>query len=518
MSDDPGRQLLTGSFHPIDAGEWSVQAYLGATEKLFKAIADNDRESVGDVLRSEGLDLRMRDHVGRTCLHLALLAKRIDIAIDLIDSGARITSRLVDGRTALHLAAQHGLDDVVKKLLERSQSNEKAEGEKKAAEGKAKAINGSEMESDNETAKASSDDDWDSDGDIEGKPQKKTTFKVAKQGSPTVNDPPADGADLPEDNEELPDILDIHDVDWDLNWSPLVHAIVGGHYEVVDILLRAGADARTPWKTNESYIQRTIYPLSMAIYNEDEKSACRIVERLLEAGASSTASDQSSISVFHYAVNANALGVVRTMLRVDPNAITALNFLARTGPNQAILPLITAITSANHPMIALLLAYGSITTITEKDFDTAWDISYAQNTNRYRPNKLPNQWLNDTYMPLETALSRRSDALPFIKLGSELNHCLKTCRTYRSYTMYVRSPSIPEVLFADRGTAVGRGFTTGQGPQRWMPSAPPSRPLARVSRRMRIGLLTLRKRRPTHPGATGMNKKTHSALGLLKRP
>lgn len=447
MTDDPGRQLLTGSFHPINDGEWAAQAYLGATEKLFKAIADNDRETVGDVLRSEGIDLRVRDHVGRTCLHLALLAKRIDIALDLIDAGARITSRLVDGRTALHLAAQHGFDVVVMKLLERSQANEKAEEEKKAAEEKAKATaetSGSEMESDNETARASSDDDWDSDEGTEKKTQQKKTVKVAKQGIPTVNDPPAEGADLPEDNEELPDILDIHAVDWDHNWSPLVHAIVGGHCDVVDILLRAGADACTPWKTGEPYNQRTIYPLSMTIYNEDEKSACRIVERLLEAGASSTASDTSLVSVLHSAVNANALAVVRTMLRVDPNAITAINFLARPGYNTAISPLVTAITSTNRPMVALLLAYGSITSITEKDFDKSWDISCAQNTNRYHPQKQPNQWLNDTYMPLETAISRRSDALPLIKLGSDPNLYLKVEQGYWSYNKCAQFPSISE--------------------------------------------------------------------------
>jgi ankyrin repeat protein len=460
MTDDPGRQLLTGSFHPIDAGEWAVHAYLGETEKLFKAIADNDRETVGDVLRSEGIDLRVRDHVGRTCLHLALLARRLDIALDLIDAGARITSRLVDGRTALHLAVQHGLDIVVTKLLERSRANENAEEEKKAAEEKAKAAaaetSGSEIESDNETARASSDDDWNSDEDMEENPQRKKTVKVAKQDMPTVNDPPAEVADFPDDDEELPDILDIHAVDWDLNWSPLVHAIVGGHYDVVNILLRAGADARTPWKTNESYNQRTIYPLSMTIYNEDEKSACSIVERLLEAGASSTASDNSSVSVFHSAVNANALAVVRTMLRVDPNAMTAINFLARPGYDQAILPLVTAIISSNRPMVALLLAYGSTTSITEKDFDKAWDISYAQNTNRYRPNKQPNQWLSDTYMPLETALSRRSDALPFLKLGSDPNLYLKSEQSYWSYNKCAEFPSMPYVLFADGGTAMSK--------------------------------------------------------------
>ena len=481
MTDDPGRQLLTGSFRPIDAGEWSVQVYLGATEKLFKAIADNDRETVGDILRSEELDLRIRDHVGRTCLHLALLAKRTDIAMDLIDAGVRITSRLVDGRTSLHLAAQHGLDDVVRKLLERSRANERVEEEKKAAEKRANAeakTSGSEMESGNETARASSDVDWDSDGDMEENPQGKETVKVAKQDTPTVNTP-AEGADLPEDNEELPDILDIHAVDWDHNWSPLVHAIVGGHDRVVDILLRAGADACTPWKTNEP---RTVYPLSVAVYNEDEESTCKIVERLLEAGASSTASDDWSISVFHSAVNANALGVVRTMLRVDPNAMTALNFLARPERYEAVLPLVTAISSASRPMVALLLAYGSITTITEKDFDMSWDISYAQSTSRWRPDKQPNRWRRDTFMPLETVLSCRSDALPLIKLGSDLNLYLRSEQSSWDSNRYVRFPSISKVLCADRGTA------TSKRPQCWMLSAPPSRPLARVSRHMRIGI------------------------------
>jgi len=511
MTDDPGRQLLTGSFHPIDTGEWAVQVYLGATEKLFKAIADNDRETVGDILHSEGTDLRVRDHVGRTCLHLALLARRPDIALGLIDAGARITSRLVDGRTALHLAAQHGLDDVVTKLLGRSRANEQAEEAKKAAEERAKVVaetSGSEMESDNETARTSSDDDSDSDEGMEEKTQQKKTVKVAKQRMPTVNDRPAEGAGLPEDNEELPDILDIHAFDWDLNWSPLVHAIVGGHYGVVDILLRAGADARTPWKSNETYNQGITYPLSMTIYNEDEKSACRIVERLLEAGASSTASDKSSLSVFHSAVNANALAVVRTMLRVDPNAIVALNYLARPGYREAVLPLVTAITSSNRPMVALLLAYGSITSITEKDFDRSWDI-YAQTTNYSSSIKDSNQWLSDPYMPLETALSRRSDALPLIKLGSEPNLYLRS-EQYYAYDKCAQFPSILEVLFADGRTARGKGL------QCWMPSAPPSRSLARISRPVRIGLLIPRRRRSTRPGATGMNRRTHSALGSLR--
>ena len=47
----------------------------------------------------DGSDVDRRDHVGRTPLQVAVLAKAEDVACDLIDAGARMTSRLVDGRT-----------------------------------------------------------------------------------------------------------------------------------------------------------------------------------------------------------------------------------------------------------------------------------------------------------------------------------------------------------------------------------------------------------------------------------
>ncbi|KAG8817296.1 hypothetical protein FRC17_011296, partial [Serendipita sp. 399] len=123
MQEDPGRQLMTGSFHPIDEGEWSAQAYLGDVERLFQAVANDDIETVRDIVEG-GFDLKRRDHVGRTSLQLALLGQREAIASYLIDAGARITARLVDGRTSLHLAAQYGMPNIVTKLLEKSKENE----------------------------------------------------------------------------------------------------------------------------------------------------------------------------------------------------------------------------------------------------------------------------------------------------------------------------------------------------------------------------------------------------------
>ena len=64
---------MTGSFRPIDVGEWSEQAYLGPTERLFNAIALKNRADVRELLASGHVNVNRRDHVGRTALHVAIL-------------------------------------------------------------------------------------------------------------------------------------------------------------------------------------------------------------------------------------------------------------------------------------------------------------------------------------------------------------------------------------------------------------------------------------------------------------
>ena len=169
MQEDPGRQSISGSFNPIDDGEWSELAYMGPTEKLFDAIVTGDRAAVAKIVSAEGFDVDRRDHVGRTPLQIAILSKAADIACDLIDAGARMTARVVDGRTALHLAAQLDLPVVVRKLLERSAVNkEKAEEEaarKKEAEKKKKE---DKMDVDDEDRDEDGDDDDDNDDEDDG--------------------------------------------------------------------------------------------------------------------------------------------------------------------------------------------------------------------------------------------------------------------------------------------------------------------------------------------------------------
>lgn len=131
MQEDPGRQSMTGSFRPIDEGEWSEQAYIRPVTKLFSAIASHDRAAVSDFVKKNADSTKWRDHLGRTALQFAVLCSASDICKDLIDAGARMTARLVDGRTTLHLACQMQLEDVVAKMLTKSDQT-KAEVEQKA--------------------------------------------------------------------------------------------------------------------------------------------------------------------------------------------------------------------------------------------------------------------------------------------------------------------------------------------------------------------------------------------------
>jgi ankyrin repeat protein len=94
IEENPGRQTMSGSFNPIDDGEWSGQVYVKPTQKIFAAIAARDRDAVQNLLREE-IDINQRDHVGRTTLHVAILSNTPEIACDLIDAGARITANSV---------------------------------------------------------------------------------------------------------------------------------------------------------------------------------------------------------------------------------------------------------------------------------------------------------------------------------------------------------------------------------------------------------------------------------------
>ncbi|KAJ7815969.1 ankyrin repeat protein [Mycena olivaceomarginata] len=417
IQDDPGRQTLSGSFNPIDVGEWSAQVYVGPTERFFAAIAAHDRAGVARML-GEGQDVNRRDHVGRAPLHVAIICRAVDIACDLVDAGARMTARLVDGRTTLHLAAQQDLLPVVRKLLERSAVN---------AEKVLKDTATEDLDLDNGIAdekaareRLSSEDDWSSedddmaasdegesdDGDSEGsggaKPKK---AKAADRKS----EPPANVGDLPEDAADEPDVFDINLTDWDMTFTALGHAIVFASLPVVEALINAGADVKLVSQAKGS--PHAALPLTLTILAEDDERTCKIAERLILAGASCSAADQSLRTIFNHAVVANRPNLVKTFLRCDPNGKTALNHLTPSWSG-ASSPLVTAVSLGNYSVVAALAAYGAKMLPSQEDVQRAFaassQFSYVQDK----------QYLN----PVETALCQHDDIVRLlVDLGGAFN-------------------------------------------------------------------------------------------------
>lgn len=131
-------------------------AYVGSSKQLCEAIVNSDVGYVRSWCQQAGVDVNVRDFCGRTPLHLACLNRSTDLSVVqcLIDHGARLVARLQDGRTALHIAAAVGRQDIVRALLKKSAENEHLFRERKRAikpargEGEGKGEESHNMESD----------------------------------------------------------------------------------------------------------------------------------------------------------------------------------------------------------------------------------------------------------------------------------------------------------------------------------------------------------------------------------
>ncbi|KAG8896244.1 hypothetical protein FRC01_011931, partial [Tulasnella sp. 417] len=236
---DPGRQSITGSFRPIDNGEWSEQAYITPLAKLFSHIASHNRQACNDFLEHNPDAIKSRDHLGRTPLQFALLCSAEDICLDLIAQGGRMTSRMIDGRCSLHLAAQMGLLKVVKALLEKSKRNKMENESKKEAKIGGGENSGARKGGEDDEVRDSSEDDWSSAG--EQNEDSGEAKKVVSQGPPAKGEKGAS-----DESEDGPDILKIDAPDWDHCLTALGYAIINGSLPIVQVLVAAGADCKTP--------------------------------------------------------------------------------------------------------------------------------------------------------------------------------------------------------------------------------------------------------------------------------
>jgi len=371
MQENPGRQIITGSFNPIDVGEWSAQVYIGPTERFFSAIAAHDRSAVADMIK-EGVDVNRRDHVGRSPLHFAILCNATEITCDLVDAGARMTARLVDGRTSLHLAIQHDQVTVVRKLLEKSAQNQeavKAETEEESDDEKEK----------NEPERPSSEDDWsseddgvmeidegeaddedDMDDDDENDKKKPSKGKEEEKREAPTSD------EIPDDNTNEPDIFDLNAADWDFGLNPLAYAVIFASVSILEDLVAAGVDVKASTQNNTL----DVHPLALTILRPDEDEACAIAERLILGGATSSPADDQFRTIFYRIVAAKKVKLASTIMRCDPNTNAVINSPRIVWVN-VIFPLVLAIQERDYSMTAALLAYGARLEPLEEDIAKA---------------------------------------------------------------------------------------------------------------------------------------------------
>jgi ankyrin repeat protein len=382
LKDDPGRQEI-GSFNPITDDDWTEMAYVGNTARLCQAIVDGDLEHVQDWCKQEGADVNRRDHVGRTPLHLATMSSTPEIVQCLIDHGARLVARVVDGFTALHIASRRGNVAMVKAILEKSEANEEEEARKeearKAARRAAKAAEKKDQKpipSDVEMKEDETDEDED---DLMEDDESTDSDRMTEGSFVKVSGPNEDGGVPDSENEDESDVFDVNVLAWDYPVSPLHLAIMGGHLDVIEVLVSTfGADILLPVKLIDEYSKRpraALLSLVLAL-QLSLPDAKKTTENLLKLGASSTQADMSGLSALQYVVNNGSIDILDILVKFDePAAKRAVDHLSISGwqhSAEVSTPLLTAIYQSDTAMIDRLLDIGAQHTVEHEAFTRAF--------------------------------------------------------------------------------------------------------------------------------------------------
>ncbi|THH16522.1 hypothetical protein EW146_g4129 [Bondarzewia mesenterica] len=305
-----------------------------------------------------GADISARDCVGRTALHLAIMSDTSEIACNLIDAGAQISATMIGGDNCLHLAARLSRIAVVPKLLQRSALNRQTGG----------------------------------------------TFLT----------------------KENADVLDLSAPSKDANLTALGYAVLVGSPDIVDALLAAEPQA-FPRHDGLVSEERCPSPNPLALVNAiaDEGLAIQIATKLIMAGASCTdmVPGRESMTIFHRAVALGHDGLVSCFLRLDPKLREVVNlpctYHAVTASSHqyliAVYPIISALPTHNSSLLAILIAHGAKLVFSEQE--VLW-VTDGKPKGRRKGAK----YLTKAYMPIETAISHRNEAVHLlVSLGAELS-------------------------------------------------------------------------------------------------
>ena len=332
----------------------------------------------------------------RTPLHLATQSSSSDIVRCLIDHGARIVARVVDGTTALHIAAARGNADMVQAMLEKSEANE--EDMKNQEARKAALKEAAQEDEDNQMRDMADRDDIDPDSDEDmddaGSDESTTMTDGSFVKVHVQTEESAKGETMPEDNDQDPDVYDVDILAWDSPVSPLHLAILNGHITVIEVLVNNfGADVLLPVKLLDSY-DRSARGAILTLVLAGESAT----KTLLSLGATSAQADMKQVSALHYNVAKRRIEVLKLMFELDGAAAkSALNHLSVDGwqHNPDVdSPLTAAITTGDAELVENILELGAKPTIEFEDYVRSWKYKFEDNSNIPTSN---NQQVQDSF-------------------------------------------------------------------------------------------------------------------------
>lgn len=407
-------------------------AYIGNTQELCQKICDGDASFVAEWCKKNPNDVDRRDHTGRTPLHLAAQCSNPEVLECLVENGARIVARLVDGMTALHIACARGNVDMVTILLERSEENEEDEAEKedrKKAERKARSRSAEKGTDDMEIMADDEDRDDDSDEDMDDVSSESDTNMTDGSFVKVSDNKGSDEDALDKDDDGEPDVYDVNVLAWDAPVSPLHLAILGGHSEVIKTLIGTfGADALLPIKIINQYSrtpQHAIMTLVLAARLPDP-AASRVTHELLAHGASSAQADIERVSAFHYLTAKKRVDLLKVCVEEDGAAAKgALNHLVVDSyywNPEVDTPLTTAIKSGNVDLVNYLLDIGAKPVIDLDSFASAYS---ARRQDRYfsRNDDASKMWREGVIQPIQLAVDKDMPeiVLRLLEMGADIN-------------------------------------------------------------------------------------------------
>ncbi|RSM06944.1 hypothetical protein CDV31_008876 [Fusarium ambrosium] len=426
LIDDPGRQQI-GSFNPLTEQDWTDMAYVGNTARLCQSIVDGDVDDVLNWLSQEDSDPNKRDYTGRSPLHLAVMTSTPEVVKCLVDHGSRITARLADGKTALHLAASRGNLEMIKILMEKSIENEEAEEErqdrKRQAAKRGDSDGKDEAPEETHEPEALDKSDEESDGElIDAETTDADTVSMVTGSFVNVEKEKETDDDLvPDEQEDEPDYYQIDVLAWDVPCSPLHLAISEGHEDAVKLLCDYGADSILPVKfINKDNDSDTgaILTLALALSLPTDK-AKSMAELLLKLGAVSSQADSKGCTAFHRYIESGQRDLIDTLLDTDKMGVkTAINHLVFANhywDPDAVAPIHSAIETGDTILVLKLLNSGALAQI---DFDT-WlkaakvSPSYSNRLGKLEDNQ--RKFKESTEQPLLAAI-RSGNAEVAIKL------------------------------------------------------------------------------------------------------